>query len=46
MEDPRHDFNSAIKTACAQLMIPLSDGRAAAIASGIDLANEQKQEDS
>ncbi|MGA9808735.1 MAG: helix-turn-helix domain-containing protein [Candidatus Sulfotelmatobacter sp.] len=46
MEDPQHDFDSAMTMACGQLMIPVSGGRAAAKAAGIELANEKKQEDS
>lgn len=39
MRDPRVDFNSAMETACARLMIPLSDAWATARASGIDPMN-------
>ena len=45
MQDSRHDFNSAMETACAQLMIPLDDARAAARASGIDPINKSPRRD-
>jgi hypothetical protein len=36
MQDPRVDFDSALQTACARLLIPIIDARAAVSASGID----------
>jgi len=40
MRDPRVDFNLAVETACARLLIPLDGAWAAVGASGIDRVNK------
>jgi hypothetical protein len=40
MQDPAVDFNSAVQTACARLLIPLGDAWAAIADSGIDPPNK------
>jgi hypothetical protein len=45
MQDPRIDFTSAVETACARLVIPLSDAWAALGAAGIDPPNRFTRRD-